>query len=388
MRTIKIGLIGCGVISDIYFQNIAKFDIMEVVACADLIPEKAKAKAKDYDIPKACSVSDILNDPDIDMVLNLTIPESHAEITLAALNAGKHAYSEKPLAVELADGQQIVKLAEEKGLLVGCAPDTFLGGRLQTMRKIIDEGWIGRPVAATAFMACHGHECWHPGPEFYYKTGAGPMFDMGPYYMTALVTLLGAVKRVSGSTAVSFPQRRITSEPLNGKIIDVEVPTHITGTLEFENGAIATVLTSFDIWDSHLPNLEIFGSEGTLSIVDEDPLAGPNLFEGKILLRRKDQSDWNGFPNDIPRHSATEWNSIPTAFGYNQNSRGVGLADMCYAIVNKRDNRVNGNTACHVLEIMHGFHIAAKEGKYYQMKSTCKRPETFKMDMPEYVITD
>lgn len=388
MNTIKIGVVGCGVISDIYFQNIAKFDVMEVVACADLISEKAESKAKVYNIPKACSVKEIMNDPEIDLILNLTIPAAHAEISLAALNAGKHVYSEKPLAVELGDGQKIINLAKEKGLLVGCAPDTFLGGRLQTCRKLIDEGWIGEPIGATAFMACHGHECWHPGPEFYYKVGAGPMFDMGPYYMTALVTLLGPVKRVSGSARKSFPTRRITSEPLNGKIVDVEVPTHISGVLEMESGAIATVLTSFDVWDSHLQNLEIFGSEGTLSIADDDPLAGPNLFEGKILLRRKDDSDWNEFPSTIPRKVATEWDNIPAAFGFNQNSRGVGLADMAYALINKRQNRVNGDTAYHVLEIMHGIHIAANEGQYYNMKSTCKRPEPFKMDMPEYVITD
>jgi predicted dehydrogenase len=329
-----------------------------------------------------------MDNPEIDIVLNLTNPAAHAEISLAALNAGKNVYSEKPLAVELEDGKKIVNLAKEKGLLVGCAPDTFLGGRLQTCRKLIDEGWIGEPIGATAFMACHGHEIWHPGPEFFYKTGAGPMFDMGPYYMTALVTLLGSVNRVCGSTRISFSERRITSEPLNGQMIDVDVPTHITGTLEFNTGAIATILTSFDVWDSHLPRLEVYGSEGTLSIADGDPLAGPNLFEGKILLRTKDTADWNELPTMIPRREPTPWDEIPMAFGYNQNSRGVGLADMSYAIINKRPHRVNADTAYHVLEIMHGIHIAANQGQYYQMKSSCERPEPFKMGMPEYVITD
>lgn len=388
MDTIKIGLVGCGNICDIYFQNVAKFGIMDITACADLAEERAIEKAKEYNIPKVCSVKEMMDDPEIDVILNLTNPAAHAEISLAALNAGKNIYSEKPLAVELEDGKKIVDLAKKKGLLVGCAPDTFLGGRLQTIRKLIDEGWIGEPIGATAFMTCHGHEIWHPGPEFFYKTGAGPMFDMGPYYMTALVTLLGPVNKVCGSTRISFPQRRITSEPLNGQIIDVEVPTHISGTLEFKSGAIATVITSFDVWDSHLPRLEIYGSEGTISIADDDPLAGPNLFEGRIKIRTKDTADWNDLPTMIPRKDATEWDEVPMAFGYNQNSRGVGLADMSSAIMNKRPNRVNGDTAYHVLEIMHGIHIAANENKYYEMKSSCKRPSPFKMGMPEYVITD
>ncbi|MGI6776995.1 MAG: Gfo/Idh/MocA family protein [Acetivibrionales bacterium] len=388
MKTVKVGLVGCGVISDIYLQNAQKFDIMDIVACADIIPEKAEAKAKEYNI-KACSVDELMNDPEIEIVLNLTIPQAHAEVSLAALNAGKHTYAEKPLAVTREDGQKILKLAKSKGLLVGCAPDTFLGGRLQTCRKIIDDGWIGEPIGATAFMACHGHECWHPGPEFYYKIGAGPMFDMGPYYMTALVSLLGPVNRVSGSARMSFKQRIITSEPLNGKVVDVEVPTHITGALEFKSGPIATVLTSFDVWDAHLPRVEIYGSEGTLSIADIDPLAGPNLFEGEILIKRKDDADWNGFPTQLPRKfERTEWNKIPTMFGYNANSRGVGLADMAYAVRSGRAHRANGDMAYHVLEIMHGIHDAANSGKYYELKSTCERPEPLPMGLAEYKLDE
>ncbi|NLM18576.1 MAG: Gfo/Idh/MocA family oxidoreductase [Clostridiaceae bacterium] len=380
MKKIGIGLVGCGVISDIYFQNIAKSDVMEVIACADLIQDKAKLQAEKYNISKSCTVEEILKDDNIELVLNLTNPGSHADVMIAALNAGKHVYSEKPLAVELEDGKRILDVANKKGLKVGCAPDTFLGGRLQTIRKILDDGWIGRPVAATAFMACHGHEIWHPGPEFFYKTGAGPLFDMGPYYITALVTLLGSVNRVAGYAKISFPQRTITSEPLKGEIIDVEVPTHVAGTLEFDSGLIANVMTSFDIWDSHLPNLEIYGSEGTLSIVDEDPLGGPNIFGGDVLLRHKDQSDWNGYPDAIPRNPATEWNSIPVIYEYNSNSRGVGLEDMCNSIIENRNHRASGDIAYHVLEILHGFYISSNEGKYYKVESKCERPELFELD--------
>jgi len=386
MDKIKIGLIGCGYISNTYFRNSKKFEIMDIAACADLVPERAKEKAKEYNIQKVYTLDEILADPDIDVILNLTTPAAHAEINLAALNAGKHIYSEKPLAVYLEDGERIIKTAKEKGLLVGCAPDTFLGGRLQTIRKIVDDGWIGKPVAASAFMVFHGQEYWHPDPGFYYKKGGGPMFDMGPYWLTALISLLGPVKRICGFANITFPQRIITSEPLRGQIIDVEVPTHITGALEFMNGAIVTMITSFDVWDSRMPPFELHGIEGSIGMF-EDPTAGPSVFGGKIYLRRKEKTDYNYVSEVYPRPS-TEWDTIIPVFGYNDDSRGIGLVDMCYAIKNKRQHRANGDVAYHVLEIMHGIHIAAKQGEYYQMKSTCKRPEPFQMGMPDYIITD
>ncbi|HOZ49492.1 MAG TPA: Gfo/Idh/MocA family oxidoreductase, partial [Candidatus Hydrogenedentes bacterium] len=196
MKPVKVGIIGCGNISDIYFTNCRRFENVEVVACADIIATRAKEKAEKHGVPKACSVKKLLADSSIDIVVNLTIPKAHGEVALAALNAGKSVYGEKPLAVTREDGEAMLTLAKEKKLLVGSAPDTFLGGGIQTCRKLIDDGWIGEPVAATAFMLCHGHESWHPDPEFYYKVGGGPMFDMGPYYLTALVSLLGPVKRV------------------------------------------------------------------------------------------------------------------------------------------------------------------------------------------------
>jgi predicted dehydrogenase len=208
----------------------------------------------------------LLSDPEIQIVVNLTIPKAHAEVCLQALEVGKHVYVEKPLATTREDAQKIIIKAKEKGLKVGCAPDTFLGGGIQTCRKLIDDGWIGTPVVSTAFMTCHGHESWHPDPEFYYKKGGGPMLDMGPYFLTALVNLMGPVQRVSGSAQITYPERTITSKPKYGDRIEVQVPTHVAGVLDFKSGAVGTIITSFDIWAANLPRIELYGSAGTLSV--------------------------------------------------------------------------------------------------------------------------
>lgn len=354
MNKVKVGIIGCGNISGIYFKNLMQtFQITEVTACADLIPERAEEKAKEFNVPKACSVEELLADPEIKIAVNLTIPAAHTEINLAALKAGKHVHCEKPLATTRKEGKKVIDLAREKGLLVGCAPDTFLGGGLQTCRKLVDDGWIGTPVAATAFMTCHGHESWHPSPEFYYQAGGGPMFDMGPYYLTALVSLLGPARRITGSARISFSQRTITSEPKFGKVIDVEVPTHVAGVLDFENGAVAAIITSFDIWSANLPHIEIYGSEGSLMVPD------PNTFGGPVFFRMRGQN---------------EWKEIPLIFGYSENSRGIGVADMAHALATGEEHRANGDMAYHVLDIMQGVHDASGEGRHYELNSACERP--------------
>jgi len=354
MEKVKVGIVGCGNISDIYLKNCTQtFDILEVVACADLIMERAQAKAEQYNVPKACTVEELLADPEIEIVLNLTIPKAHAEVCLAALEAGKNVYVEKPLAVTREDGQKILQIAKEKGLLVGGAPDTFLGGGLQTCRKIIDDGWIGEPVAATAFMMCHGHESWHPDPEFYYKVGGGPMFDMGPYYLTALVSLMGPIKRVTGSAQITFPERVITSQPKYGTRISVDVPTHVAGILDFETGAVGTIITSFDVWAAQLPRIEIYGSLGTLSVPD------PNTFGGPVFIKKAGDN---------------EWKEMPLSHGYTENSRGIGVADMAYALRTGRTHRANGELTYHILDVMHAFDDASKEGKHIMMNSTCQRP--------------
>ena len=243
---IRVGIIGCGTISPQYLRNLPLYPGVEVVACSDIDLDRAKSRAQEFGVPKYCSVEELLSDPNVDLVLNLTTPDAHAEVSLAVIAAGKHVYNEKPLAIDRQDGKAILNAARSRGVRVGCAPDTFLGGGIQTCRRLIDAGDIGRPFAATAFFVSHGHESWHPDPAFYYQRGGGPMFDMGPYYLTCLVALLGPVSRVTGSYTTATAERTITSEPRNGETISVEVPTHVTGVLDFADGAVATVITSFD----------------------------------------------------------------------------------------------------------------------------------------------
>ena len=360
----KIGIIGCGNISGIYFTVCKRMEMVEIAACADLIPERAQAKGAEFGV-RACSVKDLLANPEIDIVLNLTIPKAHGEVALAALKAGKSVYNEKPLAVTREDGQQMLKLAAKRKLLVGCAPDTFLGGGIQTCRKIIDDGWIGEPVAATAFMMCHGHESWHPDPDFYYQVGGGPMFDMGPYYLTALVNLIGPIRRVTGSARVTFPERVITSQPKFGTVIKVNTPTHIAGVMDFANGAVGTIVTTFDVWHHHLPCIEIHGTEGSLSVPD------PNGFGGPVSIRRR---------------GAADWSDVALSHGYAENSRGVGVADMACALRSGRKNRASGELAYHVLDVMHAFLDASAAGKHIEVASTCSRPAALPMGLRDGLL--
>lgn len=360
-KKVNVGIVGCGNISSIYLEMGQTFEILNIAAVADIIPERAKAQAEKYRIPRALSVVEMMADPSIEIILNLTIPNAHAEVAFKALEAGKSIYNEKPLAITRQDGQKMLALAKSKGLLVGGAPDTFLGGGLQTCRKVIDDGWIGAPVAATAFMLCHGHESWHPAPEFYYKVGGGPMFDMGPYYLTALVSLMGPVRRVTGSARITFPTRLITSQPLNGTLINVDVPTHVAGVLDFTSGAIATIVTSFDVWAHNMPCIEIYGTAGSLSVPD------PNGFGGPVKVRRPGMDNWT---------------EIPLSHGYARNTRSVGVADMAYALRTGRPHRANGAMAYHVLDIMHAVHDASKDGKHIELQSTCAQPAPLPMGLP------
>lgn len=353
MDKIKAGIIGCGNISAIYLKNGKMFDNYEVVACADLDLSRAQAKAEEHGI-RAYTVDQILADPDIQLIINLTIPLAHAEICLKALEAGKHVYVEKPFAASREDGERILALAEEKGLLAGGAPDTFLGGGIQTCRKLIDDGWIGTPIAASAFMLGGGHESWHPDPGFYYDIGGGPMFDMGPYYLTALVSLFGPIHRVTGSARITHKERTITSKPKYGQKIEVKTPTHIAGVLDFDCGLVATLVTSFDVpAGSNLPNIEVYGTLGSLRVPD------PNTFGGPVYIRKR----------------GTDWMEVPLTHGYTEHDRGVGVADMAEAIHTGRKHRANGQLANHVLEAMHGFHDASADGTHYVMRTSCEQPE-------------
>lgn len=353
MNTTKIGIIGCGHISGAYFQGGKIFDILEVAACADLDLARAQAKAAEHGVPKACTPDELLADPDINIVVNLTIPNAHYSVCKAALEAGKHVYVEKPLSITRAEGQELVTLAAAKSLRLGGAPDTFMGAGMQTCRQLIDEGAIGEPVGLTAFMLGRGHESWHPDPEFYYKAGGGPMFDMGPYYLTALVSLLGPIRRVTGATRVSFPTRTITSKAKHGTEIVVDVPTHIAGIMDFAQGAIGTLVTSFDVAAHALPNIEIYGAEGSLSVPD------PNGFGGHVRIKKR---------------GGAEWEEVAITRPYAGNSRGIGVADMAYAVQSGRAHRASGDLAFHVLDAMHGFHDASDNGAHHVMQSTVERP--------------
>lgn len=349
---IRIGILGCGKISDAYFAGLAHYSILKIVACADLDLPRAEAKAAQHGV-RARSMDALLASSDIDLVVNLTIPQAHAEVNERILRAGKHAYCEKPFALHTAEGARVLALAKEKNLLVGCAPDTFLGSGLQTARQLIDQGAIGTPVSAMAFWLSRGHESWHPAPAFYYQIGGGPMFDMGPYYLTALVNFLGPIRRVGGLATRTFAERTITSEPLHGQKIAVEVPTHYLGTLEFTTGATASIAVSFDVHPYPFPRLVIYGTEGTLEAPD------PNRFDGEVKLH----------------DAASKTYHVAPATHQAERLRGTGVADMAYSILRRdRPARASGELAQHVLEAMAGFDTAASTGRVVDLRTTCARP--------------
>lgn len=334
MEKTRIGFVGVGAISGIYLENITHmFPNMEVYALCDLVKEKAVSAREKYQVPQLYdTMEQLFADPKVDIVLNLTRPYEHYAVTKAALLAGKPVYSEKPLAATLEEGRELVALAQERGLALGGAPDTFLGAGLQTCKKLIDDGYIGKPVGAAAFMLCHGHESWHPDPAFYYQHGGGPMMDMGPYYLTALTNLLGSVTQVTSVARQSFPQRTITSQPHYGEVVKVEVPTHVNGILQFENGAVGTITTSFDVYYPQQARLEIYGTEGTLFVPD------PNCFGGPLELLK---------PTDDGVRQ------IPLCFGYRENSRALGLDGMARALREGSDSfACSCRRTFHVLELL------------------------------------
>lgn len=353
VEPVKVGLVGCGVISGIYLQNSRIFPSFEVVACADLIQARAAGRAKEFGVPKVCATDEIMADPDIELVLNLTPPTSHYAVAEQALTAGKAVYNEKPLASDVADGKALLRLAAEAGVRVGGAPDTFLGGGLQTCRKVLDDGWIGAPIGVNAVMANHGPERWHPDPAFYYQRGGGPLLDMGPYYLTALINLVGPIRQVKASTRRTFTERTITSEPQAGHTIPVEVPTHVVGILDFHNRATGAILTSFDVWRTALPRIEVYGTRGTLSVPD------PNTFGGPVRLYLPGYEDWM---------------TVPLSHGYTGNSRGLGVADMATAMRSNRRHRASGDLTYHVLEAMHALHVAADREATVPLESEVERP--------------
>lgn len=351
---VKVGIIGCGVISDTYIRNCSRFPEVRIVGLADIDVSRAQAKALGYAIPFWGSVSELLAQPEVEIIVNLTVPSAHLEVSLTALHAGKSVYSEKPVAVTREEGKILVDEAASRGLRLACAPDTFLGSGLRTCRKLIDDGEIGHVVGATAFRLNHGMEHWHANPAFFYQPGAGPLFDIGPYYLTALVSMLGPVAKVAGVVATGTKVRQITSGPAKGGSIEVGTPTHVSSLLTFRSGAVASTINSFDVWESDLPRIEIYGTQGTLSVPD------PNSYGGPVRIRTA---------------SDTTWREIPLLPEFAENLRGAGLLDLALALRENRPHRASAEMAFHVLDVMQSVLESAERAEFVEVGSTCERPE-------------
>ena len=355
MRKIGVGVVGCGVISKAYMTAMKRFAQIELKAVADMRSGPAEERGREFGVP-GMRVDELLKRDDIEIVVNLTVPLAHTDVSLAVLNAGKHVHSEKPLATRFADGARLMQAARAANRLVGCAPDTFLGGGHQTCRRLVDEGRIGTPVGGTATFMCPGHERWHPNPDFYYHTGGGPMLDMGPYYLTALVNLLGPVESVAGMVSTPRATREIGSEPRRGQTITVEVPTHVAGIIRFASGAIVQVTTSFDVAGHRHTPIELYGTLGTLLVPD------PNRFGGPIEL--------------LP--TGGTWEEIPVDALYaDGNYRGIGAADLGRAIRTGQPHRASGALALHVLEVMEAFGRSSETGRQVAIETRVERPAPF-----------
>lgn len=355
----KVGIVGAGNISATYVATLRTFDFVEVKAVHDLNGEAAGALAAKFGIA-ATPLEAMLADPEIGLVINLTTPVAHHAVSKQALLAGKHVYSEKPLGVSMEEAEELMGLAHAGGLRLGCAPDTFLGGGHQLTRRLLDEGAIGRPVSATAMLLLPGHEHWHPNPAFFYHRGGGPMLDVGPYYVTNLITLLGPVREVMGTAKITRMERTVVSEPRRGEIIKVQVPTHLTGVMEFHSGATVTIATSFDVIRHRHNQIEIYGSEGSMVTPD------PNHFTGRVELFRAGDKDWSEVPVDHPYTQG-----VPGYAGL----RGLGAAEMVDALRAGRPHRVSAELAFHALEVMTAFERSSLSRKAVAIRSSCARPE-------------
>lgn len=366
MTQFNVGIIGAGNISGAYLKGSAIFPILNIKAIADLDLARAKAQASAFGI-EGLTPDELFADESIDIVINITPPQVHARVITQALEAGKHIYSEKPLSTDFESGKKLVELAASKNLYLGCAPDTFLGGGLQSCRKLIDDGLIGEPVAAQGFFVGSGPESWHPDPAFFYKQGAGPLLDIGPYLITTLVHLMGPVKQVTGLAQVSFSERLITAKEKYGEKVQVEVPTHVTGLLGFAERGSASITTSFDVPGNELPHIEIYGSEATLSTPD------PNQFKGPVRIKKKDSQ---------------EWQDLPLTHDYTDNQRGLGVADMAHAIASGRKGRASGELALHVLEVMDKIIASSDQGQRLDLETTVERPAAFPTGMKKGVLDE
>jgi len=360
----KLGFIGCGHVSGEYFESCALYREVEVLACADLARSLAEQQAERYEIPKVETPEELLADPDVEIVVNLTPPAVHADVTLAAIGAGKHVYTEKPFAPTLELAGQIVAAAREADVSVGCAPATFMSGAFQTARKLIDDGWIGEPTAATAFFTNRGYEYWHPNIDPFYSPGGGPMLDIGPYLISVLIDFFGPAVRVDALTKRVSETRPRPSGGRSAGDINVRVATHAAGNIEFASGPVATVITSWEMWASRLPFVEVYGTEGSVSIPYKDE------FGSEPLLRRGEPADLGYVPTE-PGGGA--WLEVPMTHRA-ETGRAVAIADMASSLRTGHPFRANCGFGYHSLEVMLAFDEASRRGEHVEIRSTCERP--------------
>lgn len=362
-RELGVGIIGCGNISTTYFSLAPLFKGLKVLACADINVQAAEARAKEYGV-KAQTIDALLANDEIDVVVNLTIPDAHFRVSKAILEAGKHVYSEKPLVLSLEEGEELRRIAKERKLAVGCAPDTFLGGAHQLARKFIDDGGIGRVTSGACYVMSPGMEMWHPNPDFFFLPGGGPILDLGPYYIANLINLIGPVKRVGGMTSMASPTRTITSEPRNGEIIPVKTPTTIQAMLEFVNGATVTLTASWDVWSHRHANMELYGTDGSLYVPD------PNFFGGVVEASGRDKDIK---PLEAWEHPFGKINQ-ENPNGARANYRTAGLADMVSALIEGRDARCSLDRTLHGVDVMTSILKSGEEGRFIDLTTTCTQP--------------
>lgn len=363
-KTYGVGIIGCGNISTTYFSLAPLFKGLEVRACADLNPAAAEARAAEYGV-RAQTIDDLLANDEIDVIVNLTIPDAHYAVTKRILEAGKHAYSEKPLVLSLEEGEDLRRIATAKGLAVGCAPDTFLGGAHQQARQFIDAGGVGKITSGTCHVMGPGMEMWHPSPDFFFLPGGGPILDMGPYYIANLINLIGPVKRVAALTNMARENRTISSEPRKGEVIPVKTPTNIHALLEFHSGATITLSASWDVWAHRHANMELYGTEGSIFVPD------PNFFGGKLEVTAAGAETRTLDPWD---HPFGRFNQDHPHLGPLANYRTAGLADMVAALETGRDARCSLDRTLHGVDVMTSILKSGAEGRFVEMTTTCTQP--------------
>ncbi|MBE1291062.1 MAG: gfo/Idh/MocA family oxidoreductase [Rhodobacteraceae bacterium] len=370
-KTLGVGIIGCGNISTAYLSLASMFKGYDIVAVADINMENARAQAEAFGV-RADTVEALLAADDVDLIINLTIPAAHFEVSRSILQAGKHVYSEKPFVLSLAEGQQLSDIATANNLRIGSAPDTFMGGSHQLARNLIDSGAIGKVTSGAAVVMSSGMEDWHPNPDFFFQKGGGPILDLGPYYICNLVQMLGPVSKVTSFTGAAHDTRTIQNGPRNGETVPVETPTTIHSVLSFESGAIITLLASWDVWDSNHPIMELYGTEGTMNVPD------PNFFGGILTVKDRSrepvEKSWD-HPFSIPNFEETQ-----------ANYRGAGLADMALAISEGRPHRCNDEFATHVVEVMTAILEAGETGQVMTMKTSCKRPDVLGPDAAQDLL--